>query len=158
MMPTTEQMLAAMQLALDEHVKPVAADNQWAASALRSVDAILNHLQVRVPNEGPFLHADNSDLLNLLGAAKTQLGKVVEGQEDFLDTAPALLSGYASVGDLQALNHRGRDAVDRLLRLCQSLKGDTAADAVHAVLRAYVLRHAEGESAYFFPVYVGRPV
>ncbi|MFX8708251.1 hypothetical protein ABTM42_20450, partial [Acinetobacter baumannii] len=61
MMPTTEQMLAAVQLALREHVAPQVSD-QWAQSARRSVDVILNHLQVRTADEGPLLHVDTQEL------------------------------------------------------------------------------------------------
>ena len=59
---------------------------------------------------------------------------------------------------LLAFNHRGREALEGLLLHCQARKGEADADAVHADLRGYLLRHADRESAFFFPVYVGRPV
>lgn len=158
MMPKAEDMLAAVQLALKEHVVPIAEGHQWAASALRSVDVILNHLQARVPVEGPILHADTTELLELLGKAKTALGDTVEGQDAFLTEAPAVLAGYATVGDLHALNHRGREVVDLLLRHCHARKGEEATQAAHADLRAYLVRHTDRESPFFFPTYVGRPV
>ncbi|WP_198351112.1 hypothetical protein [Flavisphingomonas formosensis] len=156
-MPTTEQMLAAVQLALREHVVPK-IDDQWAQSALRSVDVILNHLQARTPVEGPMLHEDTAELVELLQSARTRLGHADADLDGFLAEAPALLGGYARVDALQALNHRGRERVDALLLLCRARRGEAAAEAVHADLRAYLLRHADRESGFFFPTYVGRPV
>ncbi|MCG2840939.1 hypothetical protein L6Q21_08090 [Sandaracinobacter sp. RS1-74] len=157
MMPTSQQMLAAMQLALKEHVTPL-VDDQWAQSALRSVDVILNHLQVRVAEEGPMLHADTSELLELLRAAGTRAGYADAALHDFLAEAPATLAGYARVDALQALNHRGREIVDRLLLHCDAQRADAGVAGLHADLRAYLLRHADRESGFFFPTYVGRPV
>jgi hypothetical protein len=152
MMPLSEAMLAAAQLALKEHVAPVVED-QWAASALRSVDVILQHLQARVPGEGPMLHADTRDLADVLANVSQALGAgdVIQafGQE-----AQTLLDGYASVGDLAALNCKGRQIVDDLLHVCRKRQADEA----HAKLHAYLMRHVERESPYFFPTYVGRPV
>lgn len=161
MMPTTQQMLAAVQLALQEHVAPE-VDDQWARSALRSVDVILNHLQARVPEEGPMLHEDSGELFALLSRARARLnlGDAALGSAlgAFLAEAPSLLEGYSRVEALQALNHRGREVVDGLLHHCHEHKGDAAADAIHAELRAWLLVHANRESGFFFPTYVGRPV
>lgn len=157
MMPTTQQMLAAVQLALQEHVTPKVED-QWAQSALRSVDVILNHLQARVPVEGPMLHEDSGELIALLSGARDRLKSEDSGLRTFLAEAPGVLDGYPRVDALQALNHRGREVVDSLLHHCHAHKGDAAADAVHAELRAWLLVHADRESGFFFPTYVGRPV
>ncbi|WP_176593567.1 hypothetical protein [Sphingobium sp. EM0848] len=157
MMPTTQQMLAAVQLALQEHVAPK-IDDQWAQSALRSVDVILNHLQARVPVEGPMLHEDSRELVALLASARDRLSYDEPALAAFLSEAPALLDGYARVDALQLLNHKGREAVDALLHHCHARKGDAAAAAVHADLHAWLLKHADRESGFFFPTYVGRPV
>jgi hypothetical protein len=157
MMPTTQQMLAAVQLALQEHVTPK-IDDQWAQSALRSVDVILNHLQARVPVEGPLLHADSGELVALLASARDRLGYDDPALGAFLAEAPGVLEGYASVDALQALNHRGREVVDALLHHCHERKGDAAVEAVHSELRAWLIVHADRESGFFFPIYVGRPV
>ena len=156
MMPTTEQMLAAVQLALREHVVPQVSD-QWAQSALRSVEVILNHLQVRTAIEGPMLHGDTQELVDLLKPAAELAGFADAGLASFLDEAPAVLAGYARVDALQALNHRGREALDRLLVHCHG-RDDAGSRAYLAELRAWLLRHADRESSLFFPVYVGRPV
>lgn len=156
MMPTTEQMLAAVQLALREHVVPQVTD-QWAQSALRSVEVILNHLQARTPVEGPMLHADTQELLDLLGPAQARVGFDDDGLRAFLAEAPAVLAGYAPVDVLQALNHRGREALDRLLVHCHA-RNDAAADGYLVELRSWLLAHADRESGFFFPTYVGRPV
>ncbi|MEY2925859.1 MAG: hypothetical protein RL367_336, partial [Pseudomonadota bacterium] len=135
MMPLSEQMLAAAQLALKEHVMPLVED-QWAASALRSVDVILQHLQARVPGEGPMLHADTRDLADMLGTVADALD-VVAVIDPFRQEAQELLAGYASVGELAALNCKGRQIVDDLLHECRKRK----ADGSHALLRAYLMRH-----------------
>ncbi|WP_311268026.1 hypothetical protein [Sphingobium sp. WCS2017Hpa-17] len=157
MMPTSQQMLAAVQRALQEHVAPK-IDDQWAQSALRSVDVILNHLQARVPVEGVMLHEDSRELIALLTEARDRLSHDDPALAAFLAEAPALLVGYARVDALQALNHKGREAVDALLHVCHARKGDAVADVVHADLRAWLLKHADRESGFFFPTYVGRPV
>lgn len=157
MMPTTQQVLASMQLALKEHVEPNLAD-KWAQSALRSVDALLTHLQARVPVEGPMLHADTQELLTILTSAQERLGPGSAELDRFVSEAPDVLAGYASVEALQALNHRGREAVDALLRLCHDHGARDGAGEVLGELKAYLGRHADRESSFFFPVFVGRPV
>ena len=156
MMPTAEQMIVAAQRALKDYVVPVVED-QWAASALRSVDVILSHLAARTPIEGPMLHEDNRELAALLGKAET-IGLGNAAISAFRAEAAELLDGYAPVADLFALNHRGREAVDGLLIACHARKGDAAIESYHDELRAYLHRHADRESPLFFPTYVGRPV
>lgn len=157
MMPTTQQMLAAVQLALKEHVAPK-VDDEWAQSALRSVDVILNHLQVRVPVEGPLLHEDTLELATLLAGAKDRLGLDDAALSAFIAEARQLPAAYPAAEALQALNHRGRETVNTLLEHCHARKGDAGAEAVHADLRAWLLKHADREGGMFFPTYVGRPV
>lgn len=167
MMPSVEQMLEAAQTALRDFVVPN-VDDQWAASALRSVDVILSHLQARTPVEGPMLHADTGDLAILLASASAALELadarssdgtvIVDDLAAFARDAAATLAGYAAVADLALLNMRGRQLVDDLLLFCHARRDDGAAKAVHDDLRAYLMRHLERESAFFFPTYVGRPV
>ncbi len=157
MNPSVEQMLEAAQLALREHVAPTVTD-QWAASALRSVDVILSHLQARAPVEGPMLFEDNADLAGVLAEA---LGLALEAQlaaglRGFVAEVAAV-SGYPAVAELCALNIRGRGLVDEVLLACHALDGDTQAARVHEVLRGYLRRHVERERPFFFPVFIGRP-
>lgn len=157
MMPTAQQVLASMQLALKEHVEPRLED-KWALSALRSVDALLNHLQARVPVEGPMLHEDTKDLLAILADAPPALAASVPALGRFLADAPEVLAGYPAVQTLQALNHKGREAVGALLEMCHADPADKSLAGLHEALRAYLHRHADREGAFFFPVFVGRPV
>lgn len=157
MMPTTQQMLAAVQLALKEHVTPKVED-EWAQSALRSVDVILHHLQARVPVEGPMLHEDTLELAGLLTSAEARLSIGDAELEAFVSEALGLPKSYPAIEELQALNHRGREVINTLLERCHAQKGDKVADAVHADLRDWLLKHADRESSFFFPTYVGRPV
>lgn len=165
MKPSVQQMLEAAQKALNEQVAPHVSD-QWAASALRSVDVILSHLRARTPVEGPMLYDDNHDLAELLGwvggAADLSLVQVPELGTDIarfvLDARALAASGYPAVDALCDLNIRGRDLVDALLLLCHSRADAGAAGTVHAALRAYLERHIAREHDFFFPTFVGRPV
>ncbi len=165
MKPSTQRMIEAAQQALRELVVPHVTD-QWAASALRSVDVILGHLQQRVPVEGPMLYEDNADLARLLGDALAMPGfdLAKEGQLGadigrFVADAQALSGvGYPTVDTLCDLNIRGRELADRLLHVCHRRADAGAAGEVHRALRAYLERHIARERAFFFPVFVGRPV
>lgn len=157
MMPTTHEILASMQLALKEHVEP-RLDDKWALSALRSVDALLNHLQARVPVEGPMLHDDTSDLVGVLGSVAASADWQVPELTRFLAEAPELLAGYASVEQLQAINCMGREAVGQVLELLHAAGHDGGNAKARRELSDYLRRHAERESPFFFPVFVGRPV
>ncbi|WP_114951593.1 hypothetical protein [Sphingosinicella terrae] len=160
MKPTVQQMIDASQQALRDYVAPTVTD-QWAASALRSVDVILSHLLARVAGEGPMLFEDNADLAETLAAASAS-GLAADGIasriDDFRTRQSDLSIGYPAVDQLLDLNLVGRTLVDELLVACHARKGAAQADDLHARLRAYLDRHLERERAYFFPVYVGRPV
>lgn len=157
MMPTTQQILASMQLALKEHVEPK-LDDKWALSAMRSVDALLNHLQARVPSEGPMLHEDTTDLFAVLGKVAATTDVQVPTLSRFLADTPGVLAGYASVEALQAINHIGREAVGEVLELFHAVTDGDAVRQAQRDLGEYLRRHAERESPFFFPVFVGRPV
>ena len=104
------------------------------------------------------LHEDTSELAGILERASESLSPDIGELDDFLAQAPEILAGYAPVEDLQALNHLGRQAVDALMRHCHEKKDADEAGAVHEELRGYLQRHSDRESAFFFPVFVGRPV
>jgi hypothetical protein len=167
MQPSVEQMLEAAQLALREKVAPVVTD-QWAASALRSVDVILSHLQARAPVEGPMLFEDNRDLAEVLSGAAKNLplagAKITDGTSmdmalaGFVTAAAALAQNYPSVLALSELNIRGRTLLDELLLFCHARKNDPQTEAVHESLRGYLHRHLDRERPFFFPTFVGRPV
>jgi hypothetical protein len=158
MRPSAEAMMQAAQKALRELVAPVVAD-QWAASALRSVDVILNHLQARTPVEGPMLYEDNGDLAAVLGKVlESGLFAAVGGRlKDFRAEANELRQTYPPVAALSELNTRGREILDEVLRLCHASKDHRAA-FLHQELRDYLTRHLEREQTLFFPTFVGRPV
>lgn len=153
MKPSVEQMLEAAQLALREHVAPLATD-PWAASALRSVDVILSHLQARVPVEGPMLYEDNRDLADVLAkAADFALDAKLHERLSTFAAEQAAMAAYPSVNALADLNIKGRGLLDELLIFCHAQKEET----VHDALRGYLERHLERERPFYFPVFVGRP-
>jgi len=159
MKPSVEQMLEAAQLALREKVATVVTD-QWAASALRSVDVILSHLQARVPVEGPMLFEDNRDLAAVLGEAAAALPgtEMAPALAAFAAEEAELAQTYPSVNALSDLNIRGRTVLDDLLIFCHARREDPAAAKIHDQLRAYLNRHLDRERPFFFPTFVGRPV
>jgi len=159
MKPSVEQMLEAAQLALREKVATVVTD-QWAASALRSVDVILSHLQARVPVEGPMLYEDNRDLAAVLNEAFAALPHtgMASAFQAFAADEEDFSRAYPSVTALSELNIRGRTLLDDLLVFCHARKDDPAIASVHGQLRGYLSRHLDRERPLFFPVFVGRPV
>ena len=154
MKPSVEQILEAAQLALRENVAPVATD-QWAASALRSVDVILSHLQARVAVEGPMLFEDNRDLASVLAKAEAlELDAALRAGLCAFAAEQAAMPEYPSVNALSDLIIKGRGLLDDLLVFCHAQQET----AVHAELRGYLQRHLDRERRFFFPIFVGRPV
>jgi hypothetical protein len=163
MKPSVEDMLEAVQSALRDTVAPVVSD-QFAASALRSVDAILNHLRARAPVESQVLAMDNRDLYEVF-SIETQTLSMLEPRislatdlDAFLAKACEQSGANVLVADLETLNLEGRGLVDELLVLCHSKPTNPEAIHMHANLRGYINRHLERESPFFFPVYTGRPL
>jgi hypothetical protein len=161
MKPSAEQMMEAAQQALRTLVAPNVND-QWAASALRSVDVILSHLRARTGTEGPMLFEDNKDLADLLSFVPPGLlgqdAAIAAALRAFLGEAEAVLVGYPAVAALADLNDRGRAVVDDLLLLCHRRQEDPETGRYHERLRAYLMRHLNRETPFFFPTFVGRPV
>ena len=162
MKPSVQDILAAAQKALQEKVAPVVED-PWAASALRSMDAILNHLQARVPVEGPVLYEDNEEITAILSTLDIDLASadpaLAEDVRRFLGAAATLKeTAYPSVDRLSDLNIQGREVIDKLLRLCIARQDQGSFGETHATIRAYLDRHIERETAFYFPTFVGRPV
>ena len=162
MKPSVQEMITSVQAALREKVAPQ-VDDPWAASTLRSVDVILEHLRARTPVEGPMLYQDNGDLLECFTAISeveelNQPG-IKQGLADFLGAAETLNNDdYPSVDQLNDLNLQGRKLVDDMLLLCMEQQDSGRLEHVHAVLRAYLDRHIERERDFYFPVFVGRPI
>lgn len=165
MKPTVQDILAAAQKALNEVVAPDVKD-EFAASALRSIDVILNHLRARVPVEGPMLYEDIGDLAQVMGSVLSALGDdagaLVEPVRAYIGEAAALLaSGYPAVDTLADSNIKGRGLIDELLLAARRAElqgqGKGGADA-HAAIRGYLERHQAREQSFYFPTFVGRPV
>lgn len=162
MKPSVQDIIDAAQKALREKVAPVVED-QWAASALRSLDAILSHLHARVPVEGPMLYEDNLDLVEILSGLTADLAQkpgLDDAVKSFLAAAARLREiPYPSVDMLCDLNIQGRAVIDDLLILCIGNKKDEGAfGETHRKIRAYLDRHIERERSFYFPTFVGRPV
>jgi len=162
MKPSTQDIIAAVQQTLKEKVAPL-VDDPWGASALRSVDAILQHLHARVPVEGPVLYEDNDDIVSLLSSLRIDLASddasLDQEIQQFLKAAANLKeTAYPNVDRLADLNIQGRELVDKLLRLCVAKQGQASYRETRVNIRAYLDRHIERETAFFFPTFVGRPV
>lgn len=161
MKPSIQDIIEAAQKALREKVVPVVED-QWAASALRSLDAIFSHLHARVPVEGPMLFEDNLELVDIISGLTIDLsGKpgLDSAANAFLSAAARLREiAYPSVDMLCDLNIQGRTVIDDLLLLCIGKKDEGEYGRTHQKIRAYLDRHIERERSFYFPTFVGRPV
>jgi hypothetical protein len=84
MQPTAQQLVRSIVWSLDERVAPHVED-KWAASTLRSIHCLLEHLAVRVEAEGPLLHEDNADLaatsITLVGLLAGARGSVAAARD-----------------------------------------------------------------------------
>jgi len=64
--PTSSELVTAIADALRNDIAPLLADQPWPASELRTIDALLAHLAVRIEHEDQVLRADNDELDALL--------------------------------------------------------------------------------------------
>jgi hypothetical protein len=132
MVPSSLDLIESIRIGLVEQVAPTVTD-RVAASVLRSVDALLAHLAVRLETEADVLAQDNADLRQLLGLT-------------------AVDEGGPTVADLTARNTSLRLQLDAALESALE-HGD---GAVLAEIDAYLLRRLDRESPMILPAFAGR--
>ena len=162
MRPSARQLIEGIDWSIQQRVV-TATEDKWAASTLRSVHCLLQHLAVRVEQEGELLHNDNSDLRDALSQTQTLLGTSVQwGEVCAVVSAELKLSwrspsDYPSVKSLTAENEALRAAVDQLVRDLHPASRE-APDGVEAralaVLDGYLERRLLREQPLFVPAFL----
>ena len=157
MRPTSRELLESIRWALDEKVAPAVQD-RWAASTLRSVRTLLDHLVVRVECEHELAAATHDDLRTVLTEARALLDDAASepwsSLRAELDTA---LSDDAA--PLETQSAQLLDLCDRLLRALRSHPAGIPAgtgEHVHSLLTAFLARQIERERPLFMPAFMGK--
>jgi hypothetical protein len=159
MRPTTRELIEAIVVALEQQVTPAVAD-KWAASALRSAVQLLNHIALRVENEGRVLIEDNADIRRVL----TGIAPVLADRSELgplLDAISRSLAGSEpppyDAARLSECNEEYQAAVELLLRNREALNQATGTSEWHDALRAYLARRLDREQQLYFPVFTTGP-
>lgn len=139
---------------------PVTED-KWAASTLRSVRCLLEHLAQRVEVEGPLLFEDNGDARGALASAREHLLGVDDEriQRWCADVAADLdppwrqAGEYPGVGSLTGENDMLRGLVDRGIRVLHEAGAvpDGVGDQARGDLDGYVRRRLARDQPMFSP-------
>ena len=164
MKPSAREIIEGIAWALDNRVAPHATE-AWAASSLRSIRGLLQHLAVRVELEGPLLAEDNADMRTLLEGAAARLG---ERDDAWTVLAPDVRSAldrvwrdpaaYPLVASLAEENEALSALVERLIHaLHADGLNDLARAATKAAVREYLARQAERERPLYVPAFTGPP-
>ncbi len=148
--PTARELIEGIAETLDRRVAPLVADQPWPASHLRSIDALLDHLAVRVELEGTILHDDNADARVVLSEVRRllqmyELGEVLahlwRDEDD-----------YPTIESLAEENHSLVAAVERVIALLhdepERFDPDARHDA-HQRIVAYLHRRIEREAPLY---------
>ena len=132
MVPSSRALIESIRMGLADQVTPTVTD-RVALSVLRSIDALLAHLAVRIEEEPTLLADDNADLRTLL-----ELPQVDE-------LGP-------SIRHLTNRNAGLREQLDAALEAALSHgEAETLAE-----IDAYLARHLERETPLILPAFAGR--
>ena len=149
MVPSSEELLASVRHGLTTQVAPHVTD-RLALSVLKSVDAILQHLEVRIGLEPSLLAADNAELRRLLGIPDPD--PVADSVTD--------VSAVRELGHLRAENRALRSTLDAELDRVQRAAASPALRAEHeerlAEIDEYLKHRLEREAPLIFPAFAGR--
>lgn len=160
MRPSTKELLDSIAEALDTRVAPTVTD-PWAASSLRSIGTLLNHLSVRVDSELTILAEGNADLREVLVEACDRLeGRTTPSRPSLRADIEALLlemdsrgtGGVATVALLEEASRALNEQIERLVRVVHEDR-DSLGDGVHeellASIRRYFARQREREAPLY---------
>lgn len=162
MRPSARQLIEGIDWSLQNRVAPVTED-KWAASTLRSVHCLLQHLAARVEGEGRLLHDDNSDLRTVLTDVRGLLGEGPQWQGARDAVTVQLDHHWREPGDyptgesLAAENEALRGVVDRLLLDLHPVavrNPDGPEAQALAEIDAYIRRRLEREQPFFVPAFL----
>ena len=160
MRPSTKELLDSIAEALDTRVAPTVTD-PWAASSLRSIGTLLNHLSVRVESELTILAEGNADLREVLADACDRLeGQETPSRPSMRADIEALLlevdsRGTAGVVTVALLEEKSRllnEQMERVVHLVHQDR-DSLGRGVHEQLlgsiRRYFARQREREAPLY---------
>ena len=164
MRPSAREIIEGIAWTLDNRVAPHATE-PWAASSLRSIRGLLQHLAERVEVEGPLLADDNADLRAVLAGALGRLGgngaawqTLAPGIRAALERVWRDPAAYPTVASLSEENGALSALVERLIHaLHADGLDDLARAATMAAVREYLARQAERERPLFLPAFTGPP-
>ena len=160
MRPSTKELLDSIAEALDTRVAPTVT-NPWAASSLRSIGTLLNHLSVRVESELTILAEGNADLREVLADVCDRLGgRATPSRPSMRADLEALLmemdAGSSEAVATVALLEEASSALnEQLHRLVQVVHDDRDAlgGELHgellASIRGYFARQREREAPLY---------
>lgn len=160
MRPSARQLIDSISWSLQEKVVPVTED-KWAASTLRSVRCLLEHLSQRVDVEGGLLFEDNRDARSTLDGVRASLAGNASGAADTTDPISAWCAAvaaglertwrapdeYPSVASLSDENHDLRRLVDEGIRVLPT--------PARQELETYVRRRLARDQPLFAPFMAG---
>jgi hypothetical protein len=160
MRPSARQLIEGIDWSLQNRVAPVTED-KWAASTLRSTHCLLQHLAVRVDQEGQLLHEDNADLRTVLGAVAARLtgapwARERSAVEAALARAWREAGAYPTVASMSDENESMRGVVDDLVSVLHGAAPDqrAVADGALGDVDAYLARRREREQPLFMPAFM----
>jgi hypothetical protein len=144
MTPTSKELIQAIIAAIDTTVLPQVEEKQ-AASSLRAMRTLLEHLAVRVEIEPDVLAADNKDAEDTL----RRVGRALPA---------ASTSSSASLVNLNNHNNALQALVDSELLTLPAVGSETAEQATtRRELRGYLARRHGREREMVFPAFLGAP-
>jgi hypothetical protein len=149
MRPSARQLTEGIAESLRTRIAPLVADDAWAASELRSIDALLAHLASRVEGEAACLYADNADIRDVLARLVAEVDGLHELVDPVLDEpegGPADVS-LPTTDALHASNLAYRSALERVIHVLHA--GD---HPQLALVRAYLVRAAGRERDVYEPL------
>jgi hypothetical protein len=145
MRPSARQLIEGIAESLRTRVAPLVADDAWAASELRSIDALLAHLAVRVELEAACLHADNADVRDVLERLVADVDGLRGIVGPVLDEPDA--GTMPTTEALHARNLAYRTALERVIHVLH------VGDAPQLeMVRAYLVRATERERDIYEPL------
>ena len=160
MRPSTKELLDSIAEALDTRVAPTVTD-PWAASSLRSIGTLLNHLSVRVERELTILAEGNADLREVLADTCDRLeGQATPSRPSMRADIETLLlemdsrgiEGVATVALLEDASRALNEQLERLVRVVHEDRdslGDGVQEALLGAIRRYFARQREREAPLY---------
>lgn len=160
MRPSTKELLDSIAEALDTRVAPTVTD-PWAASSLRSIGTLLNHLSVRVEHELTILAEGNADLREVLSDACDRLeGRATPSLPSMRADIEALLlevdsrgtAGVVTVALLEETSSALNEQLERVVHVVHEDR-DSLGDGVHKQLLGSIRRYAARQREREAPLY-----